>query len=160
LLGEVPDGVRVLCDAPLRSVLPGADLVVHQGGAGTALTAGLSAVPQLVLPQLPDQVTNADNLVAAGVARVLRPGRADPEAVRGAARALLTGYTEAAQRLQAEILAQPTPAEVVPRLEQVARDGLSAVPAAPVRSAAEVFGRSYLEYMASLEGAAVPNGHH
>jgi UDP:flavonoid glycosyltransferase YjiC (YdhE family) len=123
LLGEVPAGVRVLCDAPLASVLRGCGLVVHQGGAGTALTAGLSGVPQLVLPQLPDQVTNADNLVAAGVARVLRPGQADPDAVQAAALALLTEhrYTEATRRLQAEILAQPTPADVVGVLEGVAR---------------------------------------
>jgi UDP:flavonoid glycosyltransferase YjiC (YdhE family) len=123
LLGEVPDGVRVLCDAPLRAVLPGCNLVVHQGGAGTASTAALSAVPQLVLPQLPDQVTNADCLARAGVARALRPGQADPEAIRTTARTLLTeqSYVDAARRVQAEILAQPTPAQVVPILEQVAR---------------------------------------
>jgi UDP:flavonoid glycosyltransferase YjiC (YdhE family) len=123
LLGEVPDGVRVLCDAPLRAVLPGCDLVVHQGGAGTASTAALSAVPQLVLPQLPDQVTNADCLAGAGVARALRPGQADPEAIRTTARTLLTeqSYVDAACRVQAEILAQPTPAQVVPVLEEVAR---------------------------------------
>jgi UDP:flavonoid glycosyltransferase YjiC (YdhE family) len=162
LLGEAPDGVRVLYDAPLRSVLPGCDLVVHQGGAGTAMTAGLNAVPQLILPQLPDQITNADNLAAAGVARVLRPGQADAQAIEATARLLLTdaGHAGAARRLQAEILAQPTPAEVVGRLEQVARDGVPAGPAAPAPSAARVFGKSYLEYMASLQGSAVPNGHH
>jgi glycosyltransferase len=162
LLGEAPDGVRVLHDAPLRDILPGCDLVVHQGGAGTAMTAGLNAVPQLILPQLPDQITNADNLAVAGVARVLRPGEADPEAIRATARALLAerAYHDAARRLREEILAQPTPAEVVGRLEQVAREGLPAGPVAPAKTAAEVFGRSYLEYMASLETTAVPNGHH
>jgi UDP:flavonoid glycosyltransferase YjiC (YdhE family) len=162
LLGAVPPGVRVLYDAPLRSVLPGCGLVVHQGGAGTALTAGLSAVPQLVLPQLPDQITNADNLAAAGVARVLGPGQADPEAIRATARTVLAqpGYADAARRLQAEILAQPTPGDVVTVLEGVAREGLSTVPAAPVKTAAQVFGKSYLEYLASMEGNAVPNGHH
>jgi UDP:flavonoid glycosyltransferase YjiC (YdhE family) len=135
---------------------------VHQGGAGTALTAGLSAVPQLVLPQLPDQLTNADNLAAAGVARVLRPGQADPEAIRGTVRTVLTAprYADAARRLQAEILAQPTPADVVSVVEDVARAGLPAAPAAPAKSAAQIFGKSYLEYMASLETDAVPNGHH
>ena len=117
---------------------------------------------QLILPQLPDQITNADNLAAAGVARVLRPGQADPEAIRATARVLLTesSYRQAAHRLHEEILAQPTPAEVVGRLEQVAREGLPSGPTSPARSAAEVFGRSYLEYMASLETTAVPNGHH
>jgi UDP:flavonoid glycosyltransferase YjiC (YdhE family) len=125
LLGEVPEDVRVLHDAPLRSVLPGCDLVVHQGGAGTASTAALSAVPQLVLPQLPDQVTNAGNLATAGVARSLRPGQADPEAIRTTARTLLTeqSYVDAARRLRAEILAQPTPADVVSVLEGVAVQG-------------------------------------
>ena len=82
----------------------------------------LSAVPQLVLPQLPDQVTNADCLAQAGVARALRPGQADPEAIRTTARTLLTepSYVDAARRVQAEILPQPTPAQVVPILEDIA----------------------------------------
>ena len=55
---------------------------------------------------------------------------------------------------------RPSPAEVVGRLEQVARDGVPAGSAVPAPSAAQVFGKSYLEYMASLDSTAVPNGHH
>ena len=39
LLGDLPGGVRVLESVPLHTVLPGCALVVHQGGAGTTLTA-------------------------------------------------------------------------------------------------------------------------
>jgi UDP:flavonoid glycosyltransferase YjiC (YdhE family) len=131
---------------------------VHQGGAGTGLTAGLCAVPQLVLPQLPDQVTNADNLAAAGVARMLPPGQLDPTALRRAAGDLLTepAHRAAAGRLRAEMLAQPSPAEVVDPLVELARRGVpdTAAPARPGPGAAQTFGMSYLDYLAARDGAA------
>ncbi|MGW2425629.1 nucleotide disphospho-sugar-binding domain-containing protein [Streptomyces sp. NPDC001709] len=73
LLGEIPAGVRVLDSVPLHTVLPGSALLVHQGGAGTTLTAAACAVPQLVVAGQGDQKVHAERVVAAGVGRLLAP---------------------------------------------------------------------------------------
>ncbi|WP_432186994.1 nucleotide disphospho-sugar-binding domain-containing protein [Streptomyces sp. Tue6028] len=49
----LPGQVRVARDVPFRTLLPTCDLVVHHGGAGTALTAVVMGVPQLVVPPSP-----------------------------------------------------------------------------------------------------------
>lgn len=69
LLGEVPSRVRVLESVPLHTVLPTCDLVVHQGGAGTTMTAAACGVPQLVMPDKGDQIVHADRVAAAGIGR-------------------------------------------------------------------------------------------
>src|SRR6185503_13992876 len=56
LLGEVPDRVRVVHRVPLQTLVPACDAIVHQGGSGTMLTAACYGVPQLIIPQVPDQV--------------------------------------------------------------------------------------------------------
>jgi UDP:flavonoid glycosyltransferase YjiC (YdhE family) len=120
-LRDVPAAVRVVDSVPLHLLLPTCDVLVHQGGNGTLLTAALFAVPQLVLPQLPDQAFQADCLVNGGSAVVLRPDEVEVPAVRAALDGLLTrpAYQDAARRLRAEMLAMPTPAQVVADLEQL-----------------------------------------
>ena len=160
LLPDPPPGVRIVESAPLGEVLRGCDLTVHQGGAGTALTAARCAVPQLVLPQLPDQVINGGMLSAAGVARSLHRDRLGPASLTAVASEILAepDYRRAARRLRAEMLAQPTPAEIVPVLVDLARRGVT--PAAepglsrPAGSAAATFGMSYLEWVRARSGPA------
>ena len=50
------------------------------------------------------------------------PGEISPESVADAVRALISepGYREAAGRLADEIVAMPSPAETVPKLERLA----------------------------------------
>jgi glycosyltransferase len=129
-LGPLPDGTRVLADAPLHLVLPGCAAVVHQAGDGTALTAAASGTPQLAITRKPDPALTADRLAAAGAAIHLRyqelavdTGRVDT--IRSAVEKLLadSGYQHAAQRLRGEMERQPSPPALVPVLERLVMDG-------------------------------------
>ncbi|MGW0520084.1 nucleotide disphospho-sugar-binding domain-containing protein [Crossiella sp. NPDC003009] len=115
-LGPVPDNVRVVRSAPLHLLLPSCDALVGQGGLGTMMAAVTCGLPQLVVPQLPDQRFNAELLAATGAGTVLE--RADLDRLAAAVAALST-RSVAAQRLQRENAALPTPAEVVPVLERM-----------------------------------------
>jgi UDP:flavonoid glycosyltransferase YjiC (YdhE family) len=115
---DVPPGVRVVKGLPLHLVLPHCDAVVHQGGNGTILTAAYHGVPQLALPQLPDQTFHTRQFVTTGAGvSLLREDAAAPN-IRAALTRLLNEprYRAAADRLRAEMHAMPTPAEIVPDL--------------------------------------------
>lgn len=118
----VPDGVRVLVDAPLEQVLAGCDLVVAHGGAGTVLTALGHGVPLLLVPQLPDHAGHAARVFAAGAGEVLSLDEAEPARLHAEARRLLSddGVRAGAARLRDEIRAAPNPSEVAALLPGLA----------------------------------------
>jgi UDP:flavonoid glycosyltransferase YjiC (YdhE family) len=118
LAGTTAENVRVVRGLSLHLLLPHCAAVVHQGGNGTLLTAAYHGVPQLVLPQLPDQRFHTERFVASGAGSSLCGEDATETAVRAALAELLgePGYAAAALRLQAEMHAMPSPADVVPRL--------------------------------------------
>ncbi|HUD39130.1 MAG TPA: glycosyltransferase [Streptosporangiaceae bacterium] len=122
LLPELPPGAKVLESVPLHLVLPECAAVVHQGGAGTTLTAAALGVPQVILPQLPDQRFNAQQAAATGAARCLPVADLTAESAAGSIAAVLDepGPAAAALALRQEILAQPQPADVVGKLEALA----------------------------------------
>lgn len=117
-LGELPDRVWVVADVPLHLLLPSCVVAVHHGGAGSMLTAAGFGVPQVIAPQAPDQMLNAERLAAVGAGVTLASGAATPEAVRAAVLAMLTDdhWAAGATRLAEEIAAQPAPAEIVRQL--------------------------------------------
>lgn len=127
LLPRLPEGTRVVESMPLHLLMPHCDAIVHQGGAGTALTAAAHGVPQLVVPQRPAPMLIGDRLAAVGAARTLHhqvvagDERAD-KLVAAELDALLTdpAHREAAGRLAEENAAQPSPAELVPELAALA----------------------------------------
>ena len=100
------------------AVLPLIDLVVHQGGTGTVLSALEVGLPQLLLPRGADQFVNAEILTAAGAARALPNDAQQQGAIGKAVHELLGDAAErhVASRLRDEIAAMPSPAEVVPAL--------------------------------------------
>ena len=114
--------VRVV-EMELRSLLPTCDALIHQGGGGTMLTAVASGVPQLVIPQLPDQRFSARRLEMTGAGRVVPADEFDAKIVRDEVRALLADaeLNAAVARLHAENSARPSPTQVVPELERIAR---------------------------------------
>jgi len=117
LLGPLPEGVRVVTGAPLHLLLPGCDLVVTHGGAGTILTSLAAGLPLLLVPQLPDHAAHAGHVVAAGAGEVLLREEATPEALRQEVAGLLAGPQRAvAGRLAAEMAARPAPAAVAAQL--------------------------------------------
>lgn len=115
---------------PLDAVAPTCDLAVHHGGATTIPTLLVSGVPQLIIPEgKPDYHRDAmaRSLSDFGAARALSPraegtGRDPGEVIAAACRDMLAepGYAERAAFLAKEIAAQPTPAEIVPKLEALA----------------------------------------
>lgn len=121
-LGAVPATVRVLERCPLRLLLAHSDLVLHHGGAGSAMTALAAGVPQLAITFAPEQSRVGGRLAAAGAGVQLPGYRATGEAIRAAAREILAGrkYQQAAGILREENLRRPTPAELVKRLEAMA----------------------------------------
>jgi UDP:flavonoid glycosyltransferase YjiC (YdhE family) len=129
LLGDVPDGVRIVHQVPLNMLLPTCDAIVHQGGAGTILTAAYNGIPQLVIPQVPDQVINSLRLAETGAGLTYFRRGLEGDAIRPSLRdhidRLLNepGFAASAERLRQEIQEQPSPAEVVGTLVDLARQG-------------------------------------
>jgi UDP:flavonoid glycosyltransferase YjiC (YdhE family) len=126
-LGAVPPGTRTLTTMPLNLILPGCDLLVHQGGSGTVLAAACAGVPQLAITRKPDAETAPDRLATTGAGEHLcyQDLQADPtvlDVLRDSVRKLLAdpAYRTAAGELRAEIEWEPAPAELVPELAGLA----------------------------------------
>ncbi|MFI1197367.1 nucleotide disphospho-sugar-binding domain-containing protein [Micromonospora sp. NPDC020750] len=127
-LGTVPDGVRVAESLPLHMLLPSCRAIVHPGGVGTALTAGIYGVPQLAVTQFSDQMTIGDVLAASGAGHHLLHDETTVERIKSHVVELLDDQEclEAARHLQREIASQPAPAELVPKLVELAGRRVSA----------------------------------
>ena len=121
-LAGLPGNVR-LARTPLalHLVLPSCHAVIHQGGAGSMMTALAAGVPQVVVPLVSDQHFNAERLVAVGAGLSAPDGAARPADVRRLVAGLLGGGRERrrAAELAETIRAMPAPAEVVPVLERL-----------------------------------------
>ena len=122
-LGELPDNVRLpRTPLALQLVLPSCQALVHQGGAGSMMTALAAGVPQVVVPLVSDQHFNAERLVAVGAGLSLPAGRGRPGGqVRGLVADLLAGtrIPQRAAELAGQVAAMPPPAQVVPVLERL-----------------------------------------
>lgn len=118
LLPDLPSVVQVVEGVALDALLPSCQAIIHQGGAGTMLTAFRHGLPQIIAPQLVDQAANACRMVSVGA------GRTRPAIGLGAADLLALGhdllddpaYGAAARRIQSDINEQPSPADVVGQL--------------------------------------------
>ncbi len=123
MFGRLPGNVISIGPVPLHLLLTSCDAVIHQGGAGALMTALVCGVPQLVVPTMPDQVFDAEQVQAAGAGRYLPGGENVTQDEVASQMSLLLGdpgYRAAARRLQAQALAMPSPAEVVAVLERLA----------------------------------------
>ncbi|GGW82191.1 glycosyl transferase [Streptomyces lucensis JCM 4490] len=112
-LGPVPAGVRVEEGLPLNLLAATCSAVVDHAGAGTMLTVAAAGVPQVMLPQEPGQLRNAETVAAVGAGILIRGPQTDPARIRTAVEDLLTEghWTEAARKLRDENAAQATPAQ-------------------------------------------------
>lgn len=135
-LGDLPENALAAGWLPHDQVLPTCDLLVHHGGAGSSMAALTYGLPQLVLPQMGDQFANAAQLTRRGVARQVPFADRGVEAVRDAARTVLTdgSYGYRAREVRAEIAAMRTPIDLVGDVEHVASTGKSPMPAAQAGS--------------------------
>jgi UDP:flavonoid glycosyltransferase YjiC (YdhE family) len=121
-LTDLPDNVR-LARTPLalQLVLPSCQAVIHQGGAGSMMTALAAGVPQVLVPLVGDQHLNAERLVAIGAGRSLPERSARPADVRRLVAELLDGAAEQrrAAELADQIRAMPAPSQIVEVLERL-----------------------------------------
>lgn len=122
-LGPVPSSVRVLEQCPLRLLLPTCDVVVHHGGAGSAMTAISVGVPQLVLSHSSEQHRIGERVAAAGLGIHLPGHLAGRDEIRAATLDLLSSpsYARRAAQVRDESRRRPTPAELVSALDKLAR---------------------------------------
>ncbi|MFG6503767.1 glycosyltransferase [Microbacterium sp. P05] len=101
---------------PLGELLPGTDLVITAGGAGTVLSALIAGIPMVILPLGADHDINAARANAAGVALVVR----DPRDIGRAATRMLSDprYHEQSRIIAAQIAELPSADVVAAGLER------------------------------------------
>jgi UDP:flavonoid glycosyltransferase YjiC (YdhE family) len=101
---------------PLGELLPGTDLVITAGGAGTVLSALIAGIPMVILPLGADHDINAARAEAAGVALVVH----DPDHIGRAATRVLSDprYHERSRVIAEQIAELPSADVVAARLEQ------------------------------------------
>lgn len=112
--GALPENVR-MTDGPLalHLVMPSCAAVIHQGGAGTTMTAMSAGVPQIIVPRIADQRFNAERLAGTGAGKV-----GELDVLADQVREIVTaGACAGAARALAEHNAsRPSPAQVVAEL--------------------------------------------
>ncbi|MFD4506349.1 glycosyltransferase [Streptomyces sp. NPDC058457] len=109
---------------PLHALLPGSDVLVHQGGAGSAMSAAFCGVPQVVAAAIADQPFMAERFASVGAAVHVPATSGCEEAVVAGVRTVLgdPSYAAVAGRLREEMLGQPAPSEVAATLTGMVRD--------------------------------------
>ncbi|MFI6517003.1 activator-dependent family glycosyltransferase [Spirillospora sp. NPDC050679] len=120
-LGALPDNVRVVDFVPLNDLLPTCSALVHHGGWCTKCNAELHGVPQIILPFGVDTTVMGDDVQALGAGLSLPVTELSAEGLRDGVERLLSepSFAERAGALRAEILAEPSPNEIVPRIEEL-----------------------------------------
>lgn len=83
-LGELPPNVEVHRWIPIGEVLAHASVFVCQSGMGSIMESLYAGVPMVVVPHHAEQHVNARRLTELGLARVLQPAEASPQALRDA----------------------------------------------------------------------------
>lgn len=118
-LPPFPPNFTALSFVPARALLQGAVAVLCHAGAGTLLGALRYGLPLVCWPQGADQFHNARAAEAAGASVTI----SDAAGAAPSLRCVLggDGYRSAAQRLQEEVLAMPSPAQCAQVLEDLAR---------------------------------------
>jgi hypothetical protein len=129
-IGTLPDSVRPMVEVPLHLVLAECDAVVHSGGGGVTMTSLTCGTPQLSLPIAVNAAVLSRRFDRYGAALTVPNYEADVDALTGALSRLLAepSFTASARALAEEAAAMPTPAEVVPRLVEIAEVGSAAQP--------------------------------
>ncbi|WP_158890389.1 activator-dependent family glycosyltransferase [Amycolatopsis anabasis] len=120
-LTRIPGNARVVSFVPLPVLLPTCSAVIHHAGFGTLLTATLNGLPQLSLWEGDDSPLLARRLEQLGVGPAVGCREVTADQVREHVVSLLAepSFRRDTAHLRDELLAMPTPAEVVPRLVEL-----------------------------------------
>jgi UDP:flavonoid glycosyltransferase YjiC (YdhE family) len=111
MLGPQPGNVRVASYVSTTTILDDCAAVVSHAGAGIMLAALGKGLPQLCIPQMSDQFTNAANCRGVGAGLVLEGEQVSAGAVQEAVSHLLGDHAPrvAAEQVSAEIASMPLP---------------------------------------------------
>jgi L-rhodinosyltransferase len=121
-LGRLPGNVRAVGYVPFNQLLPTCSAIVHQGGRGTFTSAAACRVPQVVVPQsLWDERVTARQVTGYGAGLSLDPAGLDGASLyRALVRVLREpAFRQGADRLYADLTADPPPTDCVARLERL-----------------------------------------
>jgi UDP:flavonoid glycosyltransferase YjiC (YdhE family) len=115
-LGTLPPNVRVEGWVPLNALMAESSLLIHHGGAGTAMTPLALGVPQLVVPSGADRYINAGAVHDRGAGLSIEEEELDARVIDRVlrdekVRAVVT-------QVSAEIEALPSPATIATRVER------------------------------------------
>lgn len=125
VLRERLDGNVRVGWVPLDILAPTCDVLVHQSGGSTMMTALSFGVPQVLIPDSGQlrQMDMARRLVEAGAALTISHEQATTEVIAENCREMISDprYATAAAGLAQEIAALPLPSEVVRRIEWLVR---------------------------------------
>jgi len=115
VIDPVPPNTRVVPYVPLHALLPTCAVMVSHAGTGTSSNALLCGVPQVLAPRDFDTPLRAARLVELGAAITVSFDGITGAEVRDAVRRTLDdqSYQDNARRLRQQVLAEPSPAEVV-----------------------------------------------
>lgn len=116
-----PENATVVDFVPMHALLPTCSAVIHIGGAGVQSTAAYYGVPQMILPGLWDTLVRGDHLEQSSAGLSVPADQITPERVRDCLVRLLEdpAFREGAAALRKDVLAAPSPNEVVPVLEEL-----------------------------------------
>lgn len=120
-LANVPANTKIVQSVPLDVVIPTCSAVLNQGGIPAFCGSLTNGVPQLQISASPDAALRGEHLRQASAGLWIRPEEVTGAKVRDALVRLLEdpAFTAGAGRLQAEMLARPTPNEAVPEIERL-----------------------------------------
>ncbi|MDM4723029.1 DUF1205 domain-containing protein [Micromonospora sp. WMMA1363] len=117
---------------PLDVLAPTCDVLVHQSGGSTMMTALTFGVPQVLVPDPALHRANsmARRIVEAGAGILLTPEEATSDAVAKGCQEIVSNptYAAAARALAREIAALPLPSEVARRIEWLVHEGSTGRP--------------------------------
>ncbi|OEU86333.1 hypothetical protein DB35_13350 [Streptomyces abyssalis] len=117
---EVPDHVRVIDYLPLNLLLPTCSALIHHGGGGTMAAAVPHEVPQMIWPEESHYYEDFARYVEkSGAGLVVDQARSSLDEITKQLGQVLNdeSFREGAAGLHRDMLAVPSPADVVPVLE-------------------------------------------
>ncbi|MEU4532817.1 activator-dependent family glycosyltransferase [Micromonospora ureilytica] len=121
-LPQVPENVRVVDFVPMDALLPTCSAIVHHGGSGTSQTALLHGVPQVMVPtKMWCNVPKAERVEQAGAGLWCEPENLTAARLREMLLRVLDepSFAAGAARVRDEMLATPSPGDLVPQLEKL-----------------------------------------
>ncbi|MFD2765795.1 nucleotide disphospho-sugar-binding domain-containing protein [Micromonospora eburnea] len=121
LVTATSPNVRIEVGLPLHTLLPTCDAIVHHGSSGTMLTAASAGVPQVIVPVFMDRAEIAQLVADSGAGVHVPLETADTAHLSAAVTRALSDPTmkKSAESLRQEMLATPSPSEVVKTLEEL-----------------------------------------